>query len=210
VHDAGVVHGDLRPSNVRIVQRSDKRRCVLAGFGASVILGDEARPRACRWQYAPPECGTECEPQKEHDVYSFGVLLWFMMYATAPWPFAEEPAREDFLVRLANGEKPAREDFLVRLANGERPKISEGGACRCHRCHGAWRRRAHANANDAHRIALLDCERLSEGAFSPFKTAWLRLACRCWASDPAARPDVSTVQSALQELAHLAPASRRQ
>ncbi|KAG2134516.1 kinase-like domain-containing protein [Suillus clintonianus] len=83
LHEEGIVHGDLTPTNILI--DSDDKLC-LADFGLSVILAESGNPtfNSChagnvRWMapemFVVPEHGELTKPTKPADVYSYGCIM---------------------------------------------------------------------------------------------------------------------------------------
>lgn len=85
VHAAGLVHGNLRPSNVLV----DDEDCVrLADLGLPVLSeGDAAAaPAGGVALHLPPEAvGRECQPEAAGDIYALGVILLGMLIGRTPW-----------------------------------------------------------------------------------------------------------------------------
>ena len=84
VHQAGIVHGDVKPQNV---MRERGGRIVLMDFG---IGRDLAAEREHAWQsggtplYMAPELFAGTRPAGVTDIYSLGVLLFFLVTGTHP------------------------------------------------------------------------------------------------------------------------------
>ncbi|KAK9804897.1 hypothetical protein WJX72_010664 [[Myrmecia] bisecta] len=105
LHDKGIVHGDLTPSNVLLhSSRIDKRgfvakvsgldlsRNVDAGEAELEELSNETRPPGSLAYTAPELLVDIFQTSQAGDVYSFGVLLWFMWMAVQPMrPNASSP-----------------------------------------------------------------------------------------------------------------------
>lgn len=85
IHAAGLVHGNLRPSNVLV----DDEDCVrLADLGLPVLSdGDPpTAPAAAASLHQPPEAaGRECAPDASGDVYAMGVILLGLLIGRTPW-----------------------------------------------------------------------------------------------------------------------------
>jgi serine/threonine-protein kinase len=83
VHDAGVVHGDIKAENV--MQEPDGR-LVLMDFGASRLADGPARDRgpAGTPLYVAPEVLDGNETTIQSDLYALGVLLYRLVTGTYP------------------------------------------------------------------------------------------------------------------------------
>lgn len=95
IHDAGIVHGDLAPSNVIV---GDDDRVTLVDLGAARTLAAatsidettglviETTPR-----YAAPEIATGGSSSAESDVYALGLIAYEALTASFPYPDVETP-----------------------------------------------------------------------------------------------------------------------
>jgi tetratricopeptide (TPR) repeat protein len=88
-HAAGVVHGDVKPSNILVAAGDDVK---LVDFGLSRILGEisqsgtaERGPQGTPL-FMAPEVVTGERPSPVSDVWSFGVLLYRMLTGRMPFP----------------------------------------------------------------------------------------------------------------------------
>jgi serine/threonine protein kinase len=85
LHDAGFVHRDVKPSNVRV---TDEGRVVLLDFGLVVELGADnawTEPAAGTPAYMAPEQVVSSEVGPEADWYAMGVLLFEALTAQVPF-----------------------------------------------------------------------------------------------------------------------------
>ena len=89
LHDAGLVHGDIKPQNV---MREASGRIVLMDLGAADDLQARRGLVAATPRYMAPELAQGHLPDQRSDVYSVGVLLYRL--ATGRYPAdPAEPAR---------------------------------------------------------------------------------------------------------------------
>lgn len=85
-HQAGVVHGDVKPANVLVTRRGEPR---LVDFGLAVRSAPDGGPGTKRLRghtpaYASPEQLAGQEPLTASDVYSLGVLLFELVAGRPP------------------------------------------------------------------------------------------------------------------------------
>jgi serine/threonine protein kinase len=93
LHEAGYVHGDLRPSTVLITENGQERRSYRAklfhfGFRTGIdIPVTSANLSLALDRYSAPERmeRTTCKP--EMDIYSLGKILWDLWFGTETRPF---------------------------------------------------------------------------------------------------------------------------
>ena len=78
VHQAGVVHGDIKPDNV-MVDSVREPRLKLVDFGLA------GHRRGGTLNYAAPECLKGADTSAASDVYSLGMILWEMLHGELPW-----------------------------------------------------------------------------------------------------------------------------
>jgi serine/threonine-protein kinase len=86
VHQAGLVHQDIKAQNV-MRERGDRAgRYVLMDLGAGMDVSDPAAPRWGTPEYAAPEILLGARATIESDVYSLGVLLFHLLTGKFPVP----------------------------------------------------------------------------------------------------------------------------
>ena len=76
LHDAGFVHGDVKPANVRIPQAG---RAVLLDLGAAAALrasGGASPPLVYTEAFAAPELRAGAAPSIATDLFALGATLW--------------------------------------------------------------------------------------------------------------------------------------
>ncbi|APR85637.1 two component, sigma54 specific, transcriptional regulator, Fis family protein [Minicystis rosea] len=80
LHDAGFVHGDLKPAHVRMVTASGATRATLLDLGATVARGTIAFTPA----FAAPEVAAGATPTALADLYGLGALAWAIAAGQPP------------------------------------------------------------------------------------------------------------------------------
>jgi eukaryotic-like serine/threonine-protein kinase len=111
VHDAGLLHRDIKPHNAMF---ADDGRVVLMDFGAGRELDDNScAALAGTPLYLAPELLSGQEPTVRSDIYSVGVVLFHLL--TRSYPVRAQTLGE---LRLAH-ERRERRDIRV-----ERPDVS--------------------------------------------------------------------------------------
>lgn len=92
LHKAGIVHGDVRPANIFV---SDRSRARLAGLGTKRIVG-AAGMSIEQARYAAPEFATNPTPSAAGDVYALALSMLETLTGEVPF------AADSIAVTLAN------------------------------------------------------------------------------------------------------------
>ncbi|MGZ3723749.1 MAG: serine/threonine-protein kinase, partial [Bdellovibrionales bacterium] len=87
-HDAGIIHRDLKPQNVMV----DRSMCVkLVDFGIAKLNEEHSNVQTATGMligtlnYIAPELFDGAEATKQSDVYSLGLVLYFMLAGESPF-----------------------------------------------------------------------------------------------------------------------------
>lgn len=104
-HDAGIVHGDVKPGNVLVHDPDAQLHVYLCDFGVATELageGPDAPPTVVggTHAYLAPERGRGDQPSVATDVYAAGCLLWACLTGDPPY------VGTDVAVILAHAEQP--------------------------------------------------------------------------------------------------------
>ncbi|KAK0432782.1 hypothetical protein EV421DRAFT_1457902 [Armillaria borealis] len=103
LHSKGVLHGDLKASNVLV---DDRHRCVISDFGQSEMKSEAFRisgtppPHGTlRWQAPELMMGLN-QLTTEMDVYAFAMCsIEILSMGRMPWPFMDDDAVRHFVLR---------------------------------------------------------------------------------------------------------------
>lgn len=75
IHDAGFVHGDVKPANVRVREDGDGR-AMLLDLGAAIAARESDADIVHTPAFAAPEVRAGARPSRASDIYSLGATIW--------------------------------------------------------------------------------------------------------------------------------------
>jgi serine/threonine-protein kinase len=116
-HATGLVHRDVKPSNVLIADGAGSEHCYLADFGLTRRSGSASATSAAgeivgTLEYIAPEQISGEAPEARSDVYSLGCVLYECLTGQAPFPRATDVA---LLWAHVHDEPPRLSDIRPEL-----------------------------------------------------------------------------------------------
>lgn len=86
VHRRGIVHGDIKPSNVFVASTRPRRRFLLGDFGLLRLIGaDGEQVISGTMEFIAPEVFRGVTDDPRSDLYSLGLLLFFLLAKRFPF-----------------------------------------------------------------------------------------------------------------------------
>ena len=87
LHKYGIIHRDLKPDNIMLTEANDKGHIKIMDFGLSKILGkkEKASDGFGTLTFVSPEVLVRKPYNKEIDIWSIGVILYFMLSGELPF-----------------------------------------------------------------------------------------------------------------------------
>merc|ERR1712222_190805 len=84
--DPPIVHGDLKPSNLMIIQVFWKPTVKLIDFGLARLITPNALSVGGTQEWIPPEqmLNPSIQPTHQLDIFAFGLMAYFMEHGVSP------------------------------------------------------------------------------------------------------------------------------
>lgn len=100
LHQFGILHRDLKPDNIMLTECSDKGQIKIMDFGLSKIMGpgERAADGFGTLTFVAPEVLLRTPYNKQIDIWSLGVILYYMLSSTLP--FDDENDSEEVIAKM--------------------------------------------------------------------------------------------------------------
>jgi len=100
LHDYGVLHRDLKPENIMLSDNTEKATIKIMDFGLSKIMGPQERVADGfgTLSFVAPEVLIRQPYNKQIDIWSLGVILYYMLSGTLP--FDDENDNEEVIAKM--------------------------------------------------------------------------------------------------------------
>ena len=87
LHHYGIIHNDLKPSNIMITKQDDSIKIKIIDFGVSKIISpNEKINDSCgTTPFIPPEIFLGIPHNKKRDIWSLGVILYYSLSGILPF-----------------------------------------------------------------------------------------------------------------------------
>jgi serine/threonine protein kinase len=103
----GIVHGDIKPENIRLQQREDRERVRVLDFGIAKLLSQTRKFTVNLFgslPYTPPERLDRGGVDRHSDLWAVGVVLYLMVAGYSPFDGEDAEAVEG---KIRRGDPPA-------------------------------------------------------------------------------------------------------
>ncbi|KAL0213505.1 hypothetical protein RCL1_007131 [Eukaryota sp. TZLM3-RCL] len=109
LHQNGIVHHDIKPSNLLVCRENSGPRIVISDFSISTFIDHQDSSLRGSPLFLAPECidFRASEATKNNpaiDVYAFGVSLYLLIFGSSPFPFSNVKELYSTVHRYSKGE----------------------------------------------------------------------------------------------------------
>jgi tRNA A-37 threonylcarbamoyl transferase component Bud32 len=86
LHEYGIIHRDLKPQNILVKRVDNLYKFKIADFGLSKVIGYNETTTECLGTiyFSPPEIIKKAKYNNKVDIWSLGIILYFLIYGTIP------------------------------------------------------------------------------------------------------------------------------
>lgn len=123
-HSKGIIHGDLKPQNVLVVERATQPVAKVIDFGLAHIYAKNVdllfklKPDALLGSpsYMAPERAKSRGPlDTQSDVYALGAMLFELIYGTPPLQIPEGASKREIIQYIAQGPELTAKKFEISM-----------------------------------------------------------------------------------------------
>ena len=117
-HQRGLIHRDLKLSNILLVEPNSIKKLKIIDFGISGIFnkGGGDKTSACTLAFSPPELisGKDTESKPSLDIWSLGIILYYIL--TKRLPFGDNEGEFVLFERIQKDKVKFPKNLLSREA----------------------------------------------------------------------------------------------
>jgi serine/threonine protein kinase len=113
LHEKGIIHGDIKPSNLLLCSDEDMRFC---DFGDAAVDGEGEIPRAMSVRYSSPfmcKIIPVVSLTKAEDLYATGISMWEIYTGHIPFSDIDDDTVEDIIMSGGRPDITLIDDAMV-------------------------------------------------------------------------------------------------
>ena len=115
IHNIGYIHLDIRPKNILIKNNN----AVICDFGCAIENKEPLKHIRKPDMWCAPEIQFDLKVSDKTDVYSFGLILWFLMDSNGAMPFPPSTTSDMIRAAFVQKERPKWKKMLFQKRNTE-------------------------------------------------------------------------------------------
>jgi Ca2+-binding EF-hand superfamily protein len=113
LHDYGIIHRDIKLQNILLTDKNDNPVIKISDFGLSKVTGSKERVSDClgTLNFSAPEVVSRSGYNNKVDIWSLGVLLYFMTFNLLPFN-DKERNKENIVYNICNKEVKFNRNYI--------------------------------------------------------------------------------------------------